>query len=211
MNIEQIIKFPFTAKDWIIKILIGGVLNAIPIINFFSTGYCLEVMKRTIDGHPAMPAWDNWGAKFLKGIMALLLSIVYMLPVVLIILFVGIADNAGADVSPAATGILVVLLAVFIWFVFPMALAVYVDTGNFRAAFKLEKVFDCIRVVIGDYLIAYVVFIGLGFLVGLITLIPVIGWLAAIFGCFYLMVVGAVLLGEVYRKAMNKQQQSINI
>ena len=44
-NIENSFKFVFRDKSWIVKLLVGGVLIMIPIVNFIVLGYLLKVLK----------------------------------------------------------------------------------------------------------------------------------------------------------------------
>jgi len=45
MDIGRSFKFMFEDEGWITKILIGGILGLIPIVNFVIYGYQLEVIK----------------------------------------------------------------------------------------------------------------------------------------------------------------------
>ena len=39
MDYGKIIKFPMKDKDWLVKIIVGGILSIIPIVNFIAFGY----------------------------------------------------------------------------------------------------------------------------------------------------------------------------
>ena len=45
MNILEGIKYPTNDENWVKKVIIGGVLNIIPIVNFIIFGYMIETMK----------------------------------------------------------------------------------------------------------------------------------------------------------------------
>ncbi|MGE5544986.1 MAG: DUF4013 domain-containing protein, partial [Bacillota bacterium] len=68
-DIGEVLKYPFEDQKWVEKILIGGALNVIPVINLFSTGYTLESMRAGIRGEMTLPDWGDWGSKFVAGLL----------------------------------------------------------------------------------------------------------------------------------------------
>ena len=60
MDYGKMIKFPMEDKDWVMKIIIGGILTIIPIVNFISLGYMLKVMKNSINKTPGMPFCERF-------------------------------------------------------------------------------------------------------------------------------------------------------
>ena len=75
--------------DWVMKIIIGGVLSIIPIINFIATGYMVKVMKNSINKTPGMPEWKGFGDYYVKGLILFVIALVYM--IVPLIIFGAIA------------------------------------------------------------------------------------------------------------------------
>jgi hypothetical protein len=84
VNYEQALKKPFTDFK---KLIIGILLNIIPIVDFtIVTGFKMEssgLGKTKQSGK--MPEWKQWKYLFMKGLGALGIKIVYMLPALLII------------------------------------------------------------------------------------------------------------------------------
>ncbi len=208
MEIVEEIKFPSKDNEWILKILIGGIINIIPIVNLISFGYLLKVMKGSIDGKPGLPKWDDWGNLFMNGLIAAIIGLIYMIIPILIFLISGgsiVAAALSGDtgllmgaIAGAMGGILIALLLVLIFgFLLPMALSMYVRENNFGAALRFNEVISRIKSVFGDYLTVYIVVIALFFILGVLNGIPVLGTLIMIFGSFYIGAVAYNMFGEV--------------
>ncbi len=208
MELERAIRMPLDDPNWLVKILIGGALTLIPIINLLSHGYALEAMRRSINGCPEMPEWDDWGDKFVKGLVALLVSLIYCIPLLIIM---GAGGGLGALMNGGmgtglffATGYAIgFILLLFIGFVIPMALAHYIATGSVGSAFALGAVLGRIRERLSDYAVAYVMAVVMLLLVGLVGKLPIIGWLLGAFLYFYVLIVIAVLFGAVYSRTVD--------
>ena len=212
MDYGKIIKFPMDDKDWVMKIIIGGILSIIPIINFIAYGYMLKVMKNSINKTPGMPEWKGFTDFFVKGLIIFIIELIFM--IVPLIIFGAIA---GFSALSAVTGglsdplsfVLAILPALFvggilfliIGFILPMAISMYAKSDNFGDAFKFSEIFNRIKSIFGEYLISYIVIIIFGIILGLIMLIPVIGWIIGFFGTFYLGVVALNMFGELYLKS----------
>jgi hypothetical protein len=65
MEIGESIKYPTTDNDWIKKVVIGGILGMIPIVNFIVQGYYLKILKGSIENKSGMPEWEDWGNLFI--------------------------------------------------------------------------------------------------------------------------------------------------
>jgi len=211
MNLEADLKFPLHDDDWAIKVLVGGIISIIPIVNFIALGYYLRTMRRTIQGTPSMPAWERLGHLFVKGLGAVVIAIIYMIvPIIVAVgaaVVWGIGAASGLFLSPwslfAETSLILGLLlsavlAVIFGFFLPMALATYADVGAIGSAFHFRSVLNRIRSVSHDYVVTYLVVILLTIIISVVSMIPVIGWILALFGGFYIGVVTANMFGRVY-------------
>lgn len=216
MDIVEELKFPSTNKDWLQKVLIGGILNIIPIVDFISWGYNLKVMREAIEGKSQMPEWREWGNFFIRGLSAFIISLVYLIiPIIILLVSIGgiiLANFSGAfsgdkhwgfgAIAGAIGGFLIglVLMLIFGFFI-PMALSMYVKEDNIGAAFRIGEVLSRIKSVFGDYLTVYIVLIILSIILGLFSAIPILGILILIIGGFYIEVVVANMFGKVYAKS----------
>jgi hypothetical protein len=78
------------------SLLLGIILSIIPVINLFARGYILEatgLTKRKL-AFDKLPKWDNWGILFVRGIIALVITVIYHIPAAIVFL-VGAAAAAG--------------------------------------------------------------------------------------------------------------------
>ena len=199
MNMEKALRLPME-KDGLVRVVIGAVLNIIPIVNFLCAGYLIDVMKSAIKEQPEMPVWEAWGDKFIKGLVVFVISLVYMLiPIIIITIGGGIGSIFGRGFS--LMFLLALLIGLICWFMLPMAIACYATAGNLSAAFNFGAIITYIRAGLSAYLSAYLLSVILMVALIIISLIPVLGWIVCVFGGFYMSCVLSLLFGEAYRKA----------
>ena len=202
MEIIRGLKFPLEDLDWGKKVLIGGVLNTVPILNFISLGYALETMKMVMEKDYALPDWEDFGAKFMIGLKAVVINIVYMIiPIVIIIISMVVGLFFGKE-SIAMIGLSVgILLAVVIGVMLPMAIANYVAKGSMKVAFNFREITKRIMSVFVEYVVYYIIIIIL-MVVGLfLFIVPVIGWILGAIYMFYILLVSAYYFGILYVKS----------
>ena len=212
MDYGKIIKFPMKDKDWIMKVIIGGILSIIPIINFIASGYEFKVMKNAINKTPGMPEWKGFGDLFVKGLVIFVIALLYL--IVPLIIFGAIAGFSTlsyvmGDLTNPYAIVMAILPALFIGgilmlivgFILPMAIAMYAKSDNFGDAFKFSEILNRIKSIFGEYLASYIIIVILGIILGLIMLIPIIGWILGLFGTFYLGVLALNMFGELYLKS----------
>ena len=208
MDIVENIKYPTTDSEWIKKILIGGILLIIPIINFIIGGYYIKTLRGSIEGKPGLPEWDDWGDLFITGLMVAIIGLIYML-IPLIVLFVSIGgvitaaissgDFSAGSISAIVGGSLFsVVLMLIVCLVLPMALSIYAKEDSIGAAFRIGEILSRIKSIPGDYIISIIVLYALLFIVNLVAAIPIIGWVIIIFANFYIALVASKMFGEVY-------------
>jgi hypothetical protein len=213
LDVGKALGFPFEDKDWIVKILIGGILLLIPIVNFIVFGYAFKVLQKAArEGVYEFPAWGDWVSLFGQGFFVFLVGLVYFLvPGILYAIgavFIGGSILAGAGHSYGALplvgmGILFLALGgvigLVISLIVPMAMTVYAATGEFGQAFNFGGIFSRISSNAGNYVVAILIYIGLGIVLGIVSKIPLLGLIIDIFAGFYVAVVMSYLFGSVYR------------
>jgi len=208
LDIGKALSFPFEDQDWVVKILIGGILSLIPIADFLVFGYVFNILKKSAqDGEYVLPAWDGWGRLFEQGFLVFLVGLIYFLiPFILIVIggvfLVAIRHSYG--VAPLiGLGILFLVLGGIIGFVIglfvPMAMTLYAATGEFGQAFNFREIFSRIGGNAGNYALVIVINFGLAIVLGIIRQIPLVGFLIGIFAVFYVTVATSYLFGAVYR------------
>ena len=218
MDIGRAFKFMFEDESWITKILLGGVLGLVPILNFVIYGYQLEVIKNVAQGQDLpLPEWgEDFGGKFVKGLMVVIASFIYSLPLLIVwaIYFVallamgGTASSNSQDVSGAAGGLLAVCSIVFYCIVFLYSIIVYgfimlpgmmryAVEGEFGAFFKFGENLRVATSKLGSYVVMLLVVILAAIVAQIVgTIACGIGLLFTLF--WYALVVGH-LFGQYWR------------
>jgi hypothetical protein len=216
MSFEDAINYPRSGDDPLPAILIGGILTmlgmfVLPLVVVL--GYLMQVLAAAIGDDSEPPRFEDWGQLLFDGVKAFAIGFIYLLiPTVVFGVSVGglvleavltgdvtVGTVAGSLAGFAISG----LLALLAWYVIPAALANAADTGRFAAGFA----FGDIRPVMfsGGYatawLLALVLFVVGGAIVGFLGAIPPLGFVVGGFVFFYLDVVAFYLYGRAYAKA----------
>ena len=210
MDIGKSFTFMFEDEDWITKYLIGCVfvlLSPVLIGIPFLFGYTVDLIRNVAEGESSpLPDWGDAGAKFVKGIIALLIGAIYMLPAILlgcIAAVVGVAASNGSNANAivglfiACINCLVALWTLLAAIVYPAGLTRYAVTGEFMAAFQFGRVFRYIGDHAGDYAVARVLTWITQFVAQIIGLI--ICLVGIIFTGFWSILVYGHMFGQVYR------------
>jgi hypothetical protein len=218
MDLGKAFSYVFDDPDWVKKVLLGGVITLVPILNFAASGYSLEVTRRVInnDPHP-LPEWDDIGGKLVKGLLYTVISFVYALPILLLacLMQVGIMALGGAASSSSRSssdalggtaaivsicfGCLILLYSVFMGVVLPAAIGNYAAKDQLGAAFRFGEVFALVQKNIGAYLMVLVIGVVAGLAAGLVG--SVACGVGVFFTAFWALLVNGHATGQAYREA----------
>ncbi|HQZ22357.1 MAG TPA: DUF4013 domain-containing protein [Thermoflexales bacterium] len=192
-DLKAVLRFPFSGPRGKSNFFIGSLLMAggmfVPILPVLAAyGYLAQIMRSAIKGEePTMPEWGNFGKLLLDGLRGALISLIYVLPGILAILFAYIAYMGGLISTITAQrgsyyggGLPDNFFSFYLWIgVFfigfvvgmallilgliptPVALANFVAKDKFAAGFELRKVTGIIRKDKLGYFVAWVVLMGL--------------------------------------------------
>ncbi len=228
MDIGKALTFITEDDDWIKKIVIGGVFALFSVLFipiFFLIGYQIAIIRKVMNGeeHP-LPEWDDWGQIFMDGLVLWIAQFVYALPVVLLSLcsmfiWLPAASDSSGDFGAAFSGAaifglvvlscLVFLFAIALAFIVPALYIQYARSGEFGPLFQIREVVAIARENFVDILIVIVVSIAAGFVLGLVTWIPVCGWfILAPLGTVWIMAASAHLYGQIAAKTQGKQTET---
>ncbi len=218
MDVGKAFTYAFEDENWVLKVLIGGVLLFLSFLLFpplFVGGYMIETLRNVALGTTEkLPEWDDWGAKFTRGILSLLIDIVYQLPAILLGLCLGLlmaaasaGDGSDAEVLQAVLaaclGLPMALYAILVALILPAAWLRYAVTDDVMAAFQLREVLAFISENLGNYAIVILTAMGASLVAVLIVLITVplcgLGLLLVPFVMFWVSAVMAHVLGQAYR------------
>ena len=222
VNYQEAIKRPFSDIN---KLLIGWLLSIIPIINLFATGYILESAKLTLQKKKNLPEWTNWGDLFIKGVMVLVISIIWAIPIIIIAFaLMGTAIFAmmksgvtkamapeqiimnmiGTGAVPSlVTGVFIlVILAVLLMYLLPLAFVHYIKQGDFSAAFDFKTIFN--KAFTGKYFVAWIVAIliclVLSIIAGIIGRVPYLIYITNPGASFIGYVITLTLVAQAYQE-----------
>jgi hypothetical protein len=204
MDIGSSFTYMFQDENWLKKVLIGGIVGIIPIVNFAAFGYLIQVIRNVRDGHPTpLPEWDQFGAYFMDGLWIFLIILVYLIPVILLACLQGVGtaalgnnkdtENVVAIVS-GCFSCLIGLWSLVVAIIIPAVLIRYAEVGEFMAGFRFGEVFSVITANIGSYIIVLLLMWVASFIGQLGIILCVIG---VIFTSFWSYLVGGNLLGQL--------------
>ncbi len=217
MDIGKSFSYVFEDPNWIKKVLIGGLVSLIPIVNFAAYGYMLTVMKNIADGQPSpLPEWSEFGAFFMKGLYAVIGILVYFLPMlvlfccVFVLSFVGGAAATGTSdqSSSGAIASVVGILALCIecvggLYALVAGLTVYAPLTRFAMSSNQLSVFwdfrgnlDLIMKNISNYVIAILIVLVAGFVASFGVILCFVG---VVFTSFWAQLVAANVFGQFWR------------
>lgn len=196
---EQAFTFPFRDKNWGGKFLIGSVLilisYVIPIIPLiFVSGYVIRGMRYTVaTGRSSLPDWDDWTDLGVRGILAFLLDLIYLLPGLVLLagaatlfilsLLLGASNGGdlGWDIAIPLTALAKLFLVLSIALVFaavlllaagalaiPIALARLADTGELGAALEIGRIWAIISARFWDFVLVWGLYAGLSLLASMV-------------------------------------------
>lgn len=216
-SFEASVRYPMEGDDWLKTLAIGGVLFifsflVVPAILVY--GYIITAIRDSLEGETEPPSFGDWGGLFMKGLMSLVIGLIYMIvPIVVAAVTVGgsiLALATGSNAGQAAglagvfggLGLSFVLALVFGYFAV-VAIVNFARTGEFGAAFD----FTTIRQVAldGDYFVAWllsiVVFVIASIIGSVLNVVPFLGAIVGAFVFFYAEVVAANLWADGFSAA----------
>ena len=218
--LEDAIYYPSRGDDALMTILIGGVLTIlsfllIPI--FFVFGYFLRVLEQTVEGDDQPPVFDDWGSLGVQGLLAFVVTFVYyLIPVLAFALLGGLGAVTGSR-GGAAAGLIVAALVsgvlfIALTYVYPAALTNFARTGSVEKAFAIGEISDVVTS--GDYfmawLVGFVIFVGGFIVVGILSIIPILGTIAGLFVNFYIQVAAYRVFGNAFREALESSSTNVS-
>lgn len=181
VDVVEAFQAPMNDQSWVNKVVIGGLVNIVPIVNFIAIGYALSYFAGLLRrGENALPEWKDWGALFVIGLKAFVIMLVYLIGV---IIFGALSTVLGGILG----GFLALVLFLAAMFFLPVALLRFVQEGySIAPAFAFKQLYDMAREKMDKYMLAYAIIVGTSLIIAAITRIPVVGWILGPFAFFYL-------------------------
>ncbi|WP_440949890.1 DUF4013 domain-containing protein [Methanosphaerula subterraneus] len=206
-------------EKWMRWVLLT-IVTIIPIVNFISMGYMMEIYRGT---RPA-PELENWGTLFVDGLKLFIVTLIYMIPVLVIIAIFGglgvlgmiASGDAGGNSAMAAGAIaslmggifLALIVALLIGIIAAIGVIRFTRTGSISEAFNFSAILETIgRIGWVDYIIALVIlFISIvvveivltiitTIVTAILSFIPIIG---VIVGSLLSMIISLIIVVPLY-------------
>lgn len=220
---EEAINYPRNDEEnWVRTVLIGSVIAFLSFLFlpiFLLFGYYVRVLRGTMAGDDVPPVFDEWGELFADGLKAFVVAFVYLLiPGIVFAVSTGgviVAALTGGDAGLGAllgslVGFLVsIVLFLVVWYVTPAALANHARTGNIGDGFAFGEIRPALTS--GKYAVPWLMALGVGIaagiVVGVLNVVPVIGFILALPVNFYAAVVAFRLYGEGFEDATQLEME----
>jgi hypothetical protein len=225
IDLSKCFQSPFEDSGWIVKVLIGSVLQLLSVFLiplFAFTGYFLKATQQAAEGNDEkLPEWDDWGTLIMRGLVFNLgVALWVLLPTGLMIfggwsifasLIVGVSGNSGASAAAGAVGGTLALacfavgaLLLFLVSIFLPAITIrYAVTNQFAEFLNVGGIFSLIMSGPLEYLVILIVPTVFMMAFGLVTTIT--GGLASILAIpagVVLALIMAKLQGSFYRNCL---------
>ncbi len=170
MNIGKAFTYIFDDEEWFKKLALGGLIAIVPILNFATLGYIVEVIKNVRDNNERpMPDWSEGLSQFfMSGVMVFVGLLVYSLPAILVACIFGVLSAAlgsamqdnGGDAAGTAFVLasicffgVMFILALLPYILMPAGMVRYAETGQLNAMFKFGELAEFIKKNISGYLV----------------------------------------------------------
>jgi len=212
MDIGSSFSYMFQDENWIKKILIGGVVLLIPIVNFAAIGYLIQIIRNVRAGQPLpLPEWDEFGKYFVDGLWIFLIFLVWSIPIIVVGCLYGIGTAALAENDDLASAIglisicfwcVMVLWGLVLAAVSPAILIRFAEVGEFMAGFRFSEITSIITANVGSYIIVILLIWVASFIASFGVILCVVG---VIFTQFWSYLVAGHLLGQLGAQAQSTE------
>ncbi len=185
--------FVFADKDWVKKVLLGGlfVLLSLLLVGIpFLLGYYRKVfLAAAADPDAPLPEWEP-GKDFGDGLPVLGAILCYMIPTWIVVIVLSLVPCVGLCIA--------VPLSLLVTALLPAALTNLFVRGEFASIFDFDWIFKYVRENLPNYLLAIVASLVAGVVAGLGILLCLIG---VAFTSFWARLVTFHAFAQVYRAA----------
>jgi len=202
MDYGKSFTYIFEDEMWLTKFLIGVVVSFVPIVQFATYGYILEIVKNVRDRQERpLPEWDDFGELFINGLKYLLGTIVYLIPL-FIIAFISIPFSIMAGEDPGtlfglgitALTCFMILLSLLPLILMPVLMVQFARDYQISDMFKFGEMWEMIS---ADFSAYIVVLLFLGFTIFVVGAAGLVAcFIGVIFTSWYAYLVAGHITGQ---------------
>jgi hypothetical protein len=193
INYTRAFSFMFEDKNWVVKILLGAIFNLLTMVLIgipFILGYLLELARNSSEGREIpLPEWNNLGDKFIKGLIYLIIVIIYSIPGIIL------------SFIPCVKYCLGPLYFLALSFILPYITVKYARSGSFEDVFRFDEIIDFTKRNINNLIIVILLGIALG-------IIATFGVLALVVGIFFTMFWANLAIYYLYGKVVGEGEKT---
>jgi len=217
-DIGAAFKFQFQDPNWVSKMLLGALFEFLSILligSWLVMGYQVEVIQRVMRKEErALPEWDRLSEKLLRGIKLFVISIIYYIPLGLIIVplmfFVGLSSAFHSPDVETFSGFTALSAVIFIILPYVLFVGILMPVIYLEFA-RNERMGDALNVpaVLKFFGRNWANVIILALIMLAVNILSVFGLVLCIVGIFftsfYAKLVSAHLTGQLYLASVESQ------
>jgi len=223
MDLSRALNAPFKDREWIVKVGLGGLWGLLIVTMPAQLGAAMAYIRSVANDDESLPAWSDFGSKWVSGLLLLVGATIYMLPAIILYVILLASIGAGALIAQdpyaatAAYGMICLLgLLSIIWMIaasIPLSAAMvnYSITGQFSSMFAIGYLINLIRSRTGFFK-AW----GLSLLIGVVAGVTIsvlsillIGYILAPWIYFFSYIFSAHLFGQWARAVMSSGRTDV--
>lgn len=197
INYTKAFSFMFEDKNWVVKIFLGAIFNLLSLVLVgipFILGYVLELARNSSEGKEIpLPEWDKLGDKFTRGLIYLIILVIYSIPGMIL------------SFIPCVKYCLGPLYFLALMFALPYITLKYAKTGSFEEAFRFNDMFEFVKQNLNNLIMVVLLTIALEIIASFGVLALVVG---VFFTCFWASLAVYYLYGKVYREGEKAEGDS---
>ncbi len=222
MDIGKAFTYVFEDPNWIMKVVIGGLLMLVPIVGTIVVlGYMLNTLKNVADGMQLpLPEWGEFGNHFMKGLYGFVGVLIYFAPLILLVCCIwviaivggagaGAAGNRGGDAIGSVVGLLILCVQCIAGLYGLVAgVTLYAPLTRFAVSANQLSIFwdfrgnfDFISKNIANYVIALLLAWVASLVASFGVILCVVG---VLFTSFWSYLVSAYLFGQLWRQSQGQ-------
>ncbi len=172
------------------RLLILVILSIIPILNFIMLGYAAKVASETPESN-SPPPLTNFASLFVEGLKVVVVGVIYMI-IPFVLIGPSIIGFVSIPMLPETPGIFVggisliallagLVLAILASILLYMGIMNMIKKNSFGKAFAFGEILEIIKNVgWGMYILWIIALVIIVSIVGLISAIPIVGWLISL-------------------------------